>query len=163
KAAADAKAEGKQPPPQPKPSKPAPRRPNSPDGNANTSTELYNGMIAPLIAYAIKGAIWYQGESNAGEAMLYRTLFPTMIKDWRQRWGQGDFPFFWVQLANFMDRSPEPTQKSDGWPGLREAQSMTLSLPNTGQAVIIDVGESKDIHPRNKEAVGARLALAAEK
>jgi sialate O-acetylesterase len=86
-----------------------------------------------------------------------------MIKDWRQRWGQGDFPFFWVQLASFMEPMPEPTQKEDGWPGLREAQSMTLKLPNTGQAVIIDVGEAKDIHPKNKEAVGQRLALAAEK
>jgi sialate O-acetylesterase len=155
---AEAKAAGK-----PAPPKPAQQPPANPEGNPNVSTVLNNAMIAPLVPYAIKGAIWYQGESNAGQAMLYRTLFPTMIKDWLLQWGQGDFGFYWVQLANFMDRTPEPTQKEDGWPGLREAQSMTLALPNTGEAVIIDVGEAKDIHPRNKETVGQRLALNALK
>ncbi len=126
-----------------------------------TSTVLYNGMIAPLVPYAIAGAIWYQGESNAGNAALYRTQFPAMIKGWRRVWGQGDFPFFWVQLANYMQARPEPSES--GWAELREAQTMTLALPNTGMATIIDLGEANDIHPRNKQDVGARLALVAEK
>lgn len=116
-------------------------------------------MIAPLIPFGIKGAIWYQGESNAGRAYQYRKLFATMITDWRKAWGEGDFPFFFVQLANFMDQKPEPGDSA--WAELREAQSMALSLPNTGQAVIIDIGEAKDIHPKNKQDVGRRLALAA--
>jgi sialate O-acetylesterase len=128
--------------------------------NANSPSVLYNGMIAPLVPYAIKGAIWYQGESNAGRAYQYRTLFPAMIKDWRAQWKQ-DFPFLFVQLANYMKPSEQPADSE--WAELREAQSMTLSLPNTGMAVIIDVGEEKDIHPRNKQDVGKRLALAAQK
>lgn len=123
-------------------------------------SQLYNAMIAPIINYAIKGAIWYQGESNAGESFKYRTLFPQMINDWRKKWGY-DFPFFWAQLANFMPQDSIPQES--GWAELREAQSMTLSLPATGQAVIIDIGERNDIHPRNKQDVGYRLALAAEK
>lgn len=126
-----------------------------------TTTGLYNAMIAPLVPYAIAGVIWYQGESNAGNAALYRTQFPTMIKGWRRIWGQGDFPFFWVQLANYMQVRPEPSESA--WAELREAQTMTLALPNTGMATIIDLGEANDIHPRNKQDVGARLALVAEK
>jgi sialate O-acetylesterase len=122
-------------------------------------TQLYNGMIAPLLPYAIAGAIWYQGESNAGRAKQYQKLFPAMIKNWRDDWGQGDFPFLFVQLANFMKRKPEPAESN--WAALREAQTMTLSLPKTGMAVIIDIGDEKDIHPRNKQDVGKRLALAA--
>lgn len=129
-------------------------------GPNDAPTLLFNGMINPLIPYAIQGAIWYQGESNAGQAYAYRTLFPTMIKDWRQRWGR-DFPFLWVQLANFKAAKPQPGESD--WAELREAQSMTLSLPNTGQAVIIDIGEADDIHPRNKQDVGYRLGVAAEK
>jgi sialate O-acetylesterase len=128
--------------------------------NQNSPAVLYNAMIAPLVPYAIKGAIWYQGESNAGRAYQYRTLFPAMIKDWRAQWKQ-DFPFLFVQLANFMKPSEEPAESA--WAELREAQSMTLSLPKTGMAVIIDVGEANDIHPRNKLDVGNRLALAAQK
>lgn len=123
-------------------------------------SQLYNAMIAPVIQYAIKGGIWYQGESNAGEAYKYRTLFPEMINDWRNKWGY-EFPFFWVQLANYMKPDSKPV--SSDWAELREAQTMTLSLSQTGQAVIIDIGEADDIHPRNKQDVGYRLALAAEK
>ena len=124
-------------------------------------TLLFNGMINPLIPYGIKGAIWYQGESNAGRAYQYRRLFADMIKDWRMHWGQGDFPFLWVQLANFMAPLSEP--KDQDWAELREAQTMTLSLPNTGMALAIDLGDEKDIHPRNKQDVGKRLALSAYK
>jgi sialate O-acetylesterase len=123
-------------------------------------TELYNGMIAPLIPYAIKGAIWYQGESNAGRAEQYRTLFPDMIRNWRRDWGQGDFPFLEVQLAPFMKIQDQPQESS--WAELREAQSLaTKVLPNVGMAVITDVGDPADIHPKKKQPVGARLALAA--
>nr|WP_321412220.1 sialate O-acetylesterase [uncultured Carboxylicivirga sp.] len=119
---------------------------------------LYNGMISPLVGYGIKGAIWYQGENNASEAYRYRQLFPNMINDWRKQWGY-DFPFLWVQLASFMALDDQP-QESE-WAELREAQNMTLSLPNTGQAVITDIGEAFDIHPRNKKDVGYRLAHSA--
>lgn len=136
-----------------------PREPRAVKGNPNVSTVLYNAMIAPVIPYGIKGAIWYQGESNAGRAYQYRSLFPGMICDWRTKWGQGDFPFFFVQLANFKQRIPQPME--DTWAELREAQLMTLSLPKTGMAVTIDIGDAKDIHPKNKRAVGERLALAA--
>ncbi|KXK40471.1 MAG: hypothetical protein UZ16_OP3001000096 [Candidatus Hinthialibacteria bacterium OLB16] len=118
-------------------------------------------MISPLLPYAMRGAIWYQGESNAGRAYQYRKLFPAMINSWRKAWGQGDFPFLFVQLANFTPTFPEPRESA--WAELREAQTMTLSLPNTGMAVIIDIGEAGDIHPRNKQDVGKRLGLQAEK
>jgi len=159
--AAKAKAAGASPSPSPTPARPEPRKPISPYENAGVPTVLTNGMIAPIVPYAIKGAIWYQGEANAGHAKQYETVFPTLIRDWRTRWGEGDFPFIWVQLANFMERTPDPTQTSDGWPGLRDAQTKTLSLPNTGQAVIIDIGADRDIHPKDKSDVGQRLALAA--
>ncbi len=123
-------------------------------------SQLYNAMIAPLVKYAIKGAIWYQGESNADEAALYKSMFPAMITNWRNKWGY-DFPFIWVQLANFMAPVDEPAESA--WAELRDAQHSTLRLPNTGEAVIIDIGEAKDIHPRNKKDVGYRLAMAAEK
>lgn len=120
---------------------------------------LYNGMIAPLIPYALRGAIWYQGESNASRAYQYRTLFPALIQDWRRAWGQGDFPFLFVQLANFTPPPAEPGESD--WAELREAQAQALALPNTGMAVAIDVGEADNIHPPNKQEVGRRLALAA--
>jgi len=120
---------------------------------------LYNAMIAPLIPYGIKGAIWYQGESNAPRAYQYRTLFPAMIKDWRHHWGEGEFPFLFVQLANFKAQNPEPAD--DTWAELREAQTMTLSLPKTGMALAIDIGDAKDIHPKDKQEGGRRLSLAA--
>jgi sialate O-acetylesterase len=134
--------------------KPAPRPPAGP-GHQNTPAGLYNAMIAPLTPFAIRGAIWYQGESNASpaHALPYRRLFRTMIEDWRHAWGIGDFPFLFVQLANF--------DSNTSWPVLRESQNKALGLANTGVAVAIDVGESKDIHPKNKQEVGRRLALAA--
>jgi len=123
-------------------------------------TELYNGMIAPLIPYAISGAIWYQGESNAGRAEQYRTLFPDMIRNWRRDWGQDDFTFLCVQLAPWMAIKDEP--QDSAWAELREAQWLaTKVLPKVGMAVITDVGDPADIHPRKKQPVGARLALAA--
>jgi len=149
------KAEGK------KVTKTAPRRPRHPYGptSQHHPANLYNAMIAPLIPYAIQGAIWYQGESNAGRSYQYRKLFKAMITDWRNRWGRGDFPFLTVQLANFRSRSDKPT--ASAWAELREAQLMSLELPNTGLAVIIDIGAANDIHPRNKQDVGKRLALWA--
>ncbi len=141
--------------------KPVPRAPRSPTGpeHPHRPSGLYNGMIAPLIPYAIKGAIWYQGESNAGRAYEYRSVFPTMIRDWRDKWRQGDFPFLFVQLANYLQKKPEPVD--DEWAELREAQLMALSLPNTAMAVTIDIGEADDIHPKNKQDVGHRLCLGA--
>ena len=124
-------------------------------------TLLYNGMINPLVPYGIRGAIWYQGESNAGRAKQYQRVFPELIKDWREKWNQGDFPFLFVQLANFMKADSVPSEST--WAELREAQTMTLALPNTGMAVITDVGEALDIHPKDKQTVGKRLALSALK
>jgi sialate O-acetylesterase len=129
------------------------------DNNPNAITVLSNGMIACLEPFAVKGAIWYQGESNAGRAEQYRRLLPTLINDWRGRFA-GDFPFYIVQLANFMDPTNDPVQS--GWAELREAQLHTaLSVPRCGIAVITDIGDAKDIHPRNKHDVGRRLALEA--
>ena len=123
------------------------------------ATLLFNGMIHPLLPYAMRGAIWYQGEANSGRAYDYRVAFPAMITDWREHWGRGEFPFYFCQLANYMSKSTEP--KDSNWAELREAQSMTLKLANTGQAVLIDIGEANDIHPRNKKDVGERLARIA--
>jgi sialate O-acetylesterase len=123
------------------------------------ASHLFNGMVAPLIPYAIRGVIWYQGEHNTGRAWQYRTTFPLLITDWRNRWGQGDFPFYFCQLANHRWKNPEPVESA--WAELREAQSATLALPNTGQAVLIDTGEAHDIHPRNKKDAGERLAAIA--
>jgi len=150
-AAEKAKAEGKKAPGRPRLPY-GPEHPHSPAG-------LYNAMIAPLIPYGIQGAIWYQGESNASRAYQYRKIFPAMIMNWRKDWGQGDFSFLFVQLANFREVKPEPVESD--WAELREAQLMTLDLPNTGMAVIIDIGEADDIHPKNKQDVGKRLALWA--
>ncbi|MCS4434498.1 sialate O-acetylesterase [Aquiflexum gelatinilyticum] len=122
---------------------------------------MYNAMIAPIVKYPIKGVIWYQGESNAGEHQYYKQLFGTMIQNWREAWGIGDFPFLFVQLANFMER--KDVQPDSDWAFLREAQTQTLELPNTGMAVTIDVGNADDIHPRNKKDVGHRLWQAAKK
>jgi sialate O-acetylesterase len=123
-------------------------------------TLLFNAMVNPILNVAIQGAIWYQGESNAGRAYQYRKAFPLMIQDWRSHWKQGDFPFYFVQLASF-NANHGTSEHGSSWAELREAQSMTLSLPNTGMAVTTDIGEATDIHPRNKQDVGKRLAAIA--
>lgn len=146
KAAAQARAE----------SKPAPGRSWHPDFAAWAPAALYNGMIAPLTRFPIRGVIWYQGEANSGErAPLYAHLFQTMISDWRRSWDEGDFPFLFVQIANFT------TKPDDRWPEVRDAQRQALALRNTGMAVTIDIGDPVDIHPKDKLDVGLRLARAA--
>jgi len=131
-------------------------RPKMPiDLGENTPTALYNGMIAPLIPYAIKGAIWYQGESNVGDAELYKSVFPAMIKNWRNDWKQGNFPFYFVQIAPWEYGNDSYSQN------IREAQFLSLSTPKTGMAVLLDVGSPKTIHPPDKKDVGERLALWA--
>lgn len=128
----------------------------------NRPSVLYNAMVNPLVPYAIKGAIWYQGEANSNKAYKYRTLFPTMIKSWRDAWGEGNFPFLFVQLAPYMKIQSKPQESH--WAELREAQLFTANAcPNTAMAVITDVGNPDDIHPTQKEPVGARLAIAARK
>jgi sialate O-acetylesterase len=141
--------------------KPEPPRPQLPLGpnNPNSPGVLYNGMIAPLVPYRICGVIWYQGESNADRAYQYRELFPDMIKSWWNAWPQGGFPFLFVQLANWRQIKPEPSPSD--WAELREAQSMALDLRDTGMAVTIDIGDANNIHPKNKQEVGRRLALWA--
>ncbi len=130
------------------------------DNNANTPSVLFNGMIAPVVPYALRGFIWYQGESNAGRPAEYRTLMPTLIRDWRREFGREDLSFYQVQLANFMAVSERPVESD--WAQLREAQRLTLGMvPATGLAVIIDIGEAADIHPRDKQGVGRRLADCA--
>lgn len=123
-------------------------------------TLLYNAMVAPLIPFAFKGVIWYQGENNAGRAYQYRKAFPLLIQDWRRQWKAGDFPFYFVQLASY-NAAGGNSRNGSTWAELREAQTQTLSLPHTGMAVITDIGESGDIHPRNKQDVGKRLAAIA--
>ncbi len=136
------------------------RKPQSPEvlmEGQHRPANLFNARVLPLVPYAIRGAIWYQGESNASRAYQYREMFPLMIQNWREVWGQGEFPFYWVQLADYLAEKPEPSESS--WAELREAQTMTLDrLKNTGEAVIIDIGEGNDIHPVNKREVGLRLA-----
>jgi len=125
------------------------------------SSGLYNAMIAPMQNYHIKGVIWYQGESNTAKPEEYHELFSTMIKNWREQWHEGDFPFIYVQLPNFLKAKKKPSESN--WARLRDSQRETLSLSNTGMAVTIDIGEWNDIHPFDKKDVGKRLALAAEK
>ncbi|MGA2983533.1 MAG: sialate O-acetylesterase [Terriglobia bacterium] len=151
KAAEEAEANGKD-------ALPVPDAPKDPRSHPWRDAGLWNAMIAPLTPFAIAGAIWYQGESNAEFAYQYRKVFATMIQQWRSSWGEGDFPFLFVQLASYSPGAKNP----DAWATLRESQEKTLALPKTGMAVAIDVGESFDIHPKNKQEVGRRLALAAE-
>ena len=141
--------------------------------NPNRASVLFNGMISPLLGFptnkglAIKGVIWYQGESNAVRAHQYSKLFPLMIADWRRGWGIGDFPFLYVQVANYISDKSKPdypeTPEESAWAELRDSQRKALSVPKTGMAVTIDIGEPRDIHPRNKQEVGRRLALSALK
>jgi len=141
-------------PPKPEPSTPMPHAPHDADGGANGPTNLFNAMISPLIPFGIKGVIWYQGESNAGQPQEYRTLFSRLINDWREKWGEGDFPFLFVELASF--KAP-----GSNWSLLREAQRAALALPNTGMATAVDIGNPDNIHPSDKKDVGKRLALVA--
>ncbi|HEY4245486.1 MAG TPA: sialate O-acetylesterase [Lacunisphaera sp.] len=127
-------------------------------GTAYAPGGLFNGMIAPLVPYAIRGALWYQGESNVGRAGEYAELFPAMIRDWRKTWGQGDFYLLYVQLPNYADGNASGRQ----WAELREAQNAALKLPAVGVAITIDVGEPGNLHPTNKQPVGERLAAEAE-
>lgn len=150
KASEKAKEEGKAPP----------RAPQNPETTPNRPSVLFQGMVTPLLGLPIKGVIWYQGEANAGNAYMYRTLFPVMIKAWRKAWNQPDLPFFFVQLAPYMAITPQPQESA--WAELREAQLLTTKqVPGTGMAVITDVGEEKDIHPKKKQPVGERLAALA--
>ena len=162
------KAAGKEVGPKPQPSRPEPTNPDpmgmpSPSRRPSTPTVNFNGMIAPLVPYAVRGAIWYQGENNGGRGLEYRELFPRLIENWRTEWtsaGGVDFPFLFVQLpCNGEDKTPVA---ESGWPWLREAQLMTLKVPRTGMAITIDVGNPKDVHPADKLDVGQRLALVAK-
>jgi sialate O-acetylesterase len=156
-AAKAANAAGQPNPPYPKPGKSPPTKPIEPDGGPRVSTALFNSLVSPLIPYAIKGVIWYQGEDNVPDSQLYATLFPAMIADWRQRWGEGDFPFLFVQIANFAMHPKE------NWPLLREAQLKSSQIvPNSAMALTIDIGLPDNIHPVDKFDLGHRLALAAE-
>ena len=144
---------GRTPPPEPQPV-------GDPRANFGCPGSLWNGMVAPLVPLAMRGVIWYQGESNAGRAEQYRVLFPTLIRAWRAAWAREDLPFHFVQLANF--GRVEPSGGDSAWAELREAQALALrEIPRTGMAVAIDVGEPADIHPKNKQEVGRRLALWA--
>jgi sialate O-acetylesterase len=145
-----------------KPERARPSMPSPPGLNQNLPSVLYNGMIAPLLPYAIKGATWYQGESNAGRAAQYRSLLTTLIRSWRADWKVGDFPFLIVQLAPYMAIEAEPEESA--WAALREAQAQVArDVPRVGISVITDVGDEKDLHPPRKQPVGERLALAARK
>ena len=128
--------------------------------NHQAPTKIYNAMIFPLIPYAIRGVLWYQGESNGGEGMSYFNKMQALIGGWRQLWNQGDFPFYFVQLASFRKPTPE-NPAAIGWGRCREAQRKSLTIPNTGMAVTMDIGDAINIHPRNKQDVGKRLALWA--
>ena len=151
-AAAGAKAAGTVVPPKPVPPlAPAPQR---------EPAALYNGMIAPLQHFAMRGVLWYQGESNVYDAGLYAKLFPAMIEAWRAGWGEGEFPFLYVQLSSFLWRHPQPEESS--WAELREAQAAALKVPKTGMAVSADIGDEHEMHPANKQDVAHRLVLLAE-
>lgn len=139
-----------------------PKEPRDPINNNQNSAGLWNGMVAPLVPYGIKGAIWYQGESNGDQPRFYKAALPAMITDWRKKWNQGDFPFLIVQLPNYMARKPEPSDST--WAGVREAQANAEKVvPNVGHAVTIDIGDAGNIHPPDKADVGSRLALVAQR
>jgi sialate O-acetylesterase len=139
-----------------KPAAAAPRNPVEVRKRKGDIGGLFNGKIAPLVGYGIRGALWYQGEANTNDLKCdyYETQLPLLVTDWRKKWGQGDFPFAWVQLPNYV-------RAGQGWMIVREAMRKSLAVPNTGMAIAIDVGDPKDIHPKNKQEVGRRLALWA--
>ena len=141
--------------------KPAPRRPRNPDPieDQHNPTVMFNGMIAPVIPFAIRGVLWYQGESITGDKALFPKVNETLINDWRKLWGQGDFPFYFVQLAPNKDPKPDPSESSIA--EVRERQAQALRVPNTAMAITIDIGDAKDIHPHNKQDVGDRLSRIA--
>ncbi|MAG30492.1 MAG: hypothetical protein CL908_06300 [Deltaproteobacteria bacterium] len=142
--------------------RPAPKKPRRPRiRRQHRPALLWNGMVAPLVPFAMRGVIWYQGERNTRQPLHYERLFKLQINTWRKRWNQGDFPFLFVQLANFQRRHESPTNSAWAW--VRGAQRGALELPATGMAVTIDIGDAKDIHPRNKQAVGRRLGLLARR
>jgi sialate O-acetylesterase len=151
-----AQAEHQPPPAKPEPSSPMPKAPHEANGGGNGPTNLFNAMIAPLMPFAIKGVIWYQGESNASLPVEYRTLFSRLIQDWREKWGQRAFPFLFVELAGYKATGAD-------WSLLRESQRAALSLPNTGMATAVDIGNPENIHPADKHDVGERLALVARR
>jgi len=132
-----------------------PRAPDNFLGGQHRAGNIFAGIVHPTLGYGIKGVIWYQGETNASRAYEYKALFPFLIEQWRKEQGQGDFSFYWVQLADYQAEKPNPGDSS--WAELREAQTQSMKVPNTGQAVIVDLGEGKDIHPKNKHDVAARL------
>ena len=137
-----------------------PRLPENPDKSQHGPSRLWNAMVDAMVPYAIRGVVWYQGESNAPRAKQYRTVMPTMIRGWRDKWGQGDFPFYQVQLANFREKTDGPTESD--WAELREAQDLTTeALPNVGKVTITDIGAILDIHPKDKQNVAKRLARLA--
>ena len=159
------KQSGKPVGPRPEPARPEPQNPDpmampSPSRRPNTPTVSFNGMIAPLAPFALRGVIWYQGEANGSAGLEYRTLFPRLIQDWRNHW-ETELPFLFVQLpANGPDSAPVA---ESGWPWLREAQFMTLRLPHTGMAITVDLGDPNNVHPTDKLDVGHRLALIARR
>jgi sialate O-acetylesterase len=163
KAVIQAQAAGQTPPPEPQPSRPRPSDVHTPDGGSDGPANLFNAMIAPLMPFSIKGVVWYQGEFNSGydSGREYATLFPRMITDWREHWGQGDFPFLFVQLPNYGTPANVPSETPGSWVWVRESQLKTLALPDTGMAIAIDIGDPAQLHPPDKMDVGHRLALVA--
>lgn len=141
------------------PRDPTPGHPPDPAADPHVPSVLFNGMIAPVLPFGIKGVAWYQGERNAPFPVDYASLLPVMIGDWRSRWGQGDFPFLIVQLANYGKRYPEPQESN--WAALREVQAKVAGQPHNGLATAIDIGDGGNLHPQDKDDLGARLALAA--
>ena len=162
----EAKSAGKSVGPRPTPSRPEPSNPDpmgvpSPSKRPGTPAISFNAMIAPLAPYGMRGAIWYQGEANGSAGLEYRVLLPRLVSDWRMHWNQGEFPFLWMQLPSW-GPDPKPVAES-GWPFLREAHMLSLSVPHTGMATILDVGDPADVHPKDKVDPGVRLAMVARK
>jgi sialate O-acetylesterase len=159
----EARASAQPDPPEPAPASPRPVTVHPPDNDTNTPGNIFNAMISPLIPFAIKGVIWYQGEFNSGfdSGIEYRILFPRLISDWREKWGRGDFPFLFVQIPNLGRIDPQPSVEGGGWRWVRDSQLKALSLPKTAMVVTIDIGDPNELHPPDKLDVALRLSLAA--